>query len=1081
MSNFNLNIESIMKTILNHTQSGEIKKETAIELLTEIKSLKESEKKPKVAIVGMAGRFPEADDVEQFWENLSHGRESIREFPIERKRNVEKYIPIFSKTESERLRIAGYLEEIDKFDYEYFGISPKEAELMDPNQRILLENVIHAIEDSGTRIDSLYESDCGVYVGYSVDFGTEYKQLINVASTLDAFAATGNTYSVLAGRISYLLGLQGPAIVMDTACSSTLVALNKAVDDIQNNACSQAIVGSVKVVPILGLTSELEFGVGSSTERTYPFDNRSDGIAFGEGVGTVYLKRLDLAIKDNDRIYGVIEGGSVNQDGRSMALTAPNPYSQANLILKAAKNANVDLGDIGYFETHGTGTKLGDPIEVQGITMAMKKYTDKLQFCPIGSVKANIGHLDCAAGIASVIKCLLQMQHKQIVPSIHYEIPNENIDFLDSPVYVNTVLRDWKVEEGKNRKCCISSFSVGGTNSHVILGEYQKESIPNEMNEKEIRILTLSAKKESVLRNLVENYVGLLNKENDINLDNMCYTANLFRDVYENRVAFVFHNKKDLLEKMHEFLYDSTPNRLDGVYRMDSVVGKVPNDVDHLLHKWKEEHYQVEEMAHQIAEAFVAGAKINWQICYEERNLEKISLPLYPFQKLRCWIDLEEDVAYHTMQQGESKKEFHYTLTGSENITKMEKDIGDCFYTLLGGETIDVRDSFFDLGGNSILAIKFEIEMRNRQYDFYYKDLMEYNSIQKIAQYLSKQPKKEEHIEVVQEEKENKESEIGNQVEPFNEIYFKDCFYNSFFPILIRNRKSIDCFMLNVYESYCLSDGLILSEYTSIQTFEELCNSQNIQYKAKESVEDVITSMEEAITQKQYVILFIDCFYETFRKDTYQKIHWPHTILIYDFDRENKKAKVIEHKNKDNLRYGHFELSYQDIKDSYEGYQKNYKDLFPYSFFSFDSTQDKEVAVTKEQLRSIASKNLEVALDSMNKGVELLNDFDSVFQEIIRNEAKFKEQEEKLMNQLNVILNIKNAELYKYERVEGFEEACKILNEIILVWNEIREAVCYCYYAKLYLADMLINQSEKIKKIVLLEKEYIAALQRGCL
>lgn len=1048
--------------ILQNAKAGNISKEVAAELINKLKEKFSNNQENDLAIVGMAGRFPEADNLDVFWENLVEEKESIREFPAERRKSVENYIKVFSKSDSERLRIAGYLEEIDKFDNDFFGISPKEAVLMDPNQRILLENVVHTVEDAGETFEALQGSHTGVYIGYSTDFGTEYKDMINVADTLDGFAATGNTYSVLAGRISYLFDWIGPSMVIDTACSSSLVALNKACDDLRNGVCSQAIVGSVKAVPILGLQSELEFGVGSSTERTFPFDNRSDGIAFGEGVGSIMIKHLAAAIKNKDRIYAVVKGGSVNQDGNSMALTAPNPLSQKKLILEAAKKSKVNLADIGYFETHGTGTKLGDPIEVQGITLAFKEQTEKKQFCAIGSVKANIGHLDCAAGIASVIKCALQLKHKTIVSSINFELPNKNIDFIHSPVYVNYKTCKWRVEPQKTRKCCISSFSVGGTNSHIILEEYQHPQEECPVNKQAIKILTLSAKEESVLNQIVKDYISFLNKNSEINLMDLCYTANSCRQAYTYRTAFVFKDSDELLKKLHTYL---EAKQMEGVYAGKAERDESSGEV--LIKKFITEKMLDGEVACQIAESYIKGDHIDWALMYDDEAVRKIALPLYPFKKNRCWLDLDKTTLESKKYISMKEKEDECILVGKDTFTKIEVDIARCFYYLLGVKQVDINDCFFELGGNSLLAIKFELEMKKLKYDFSYKDLNKYQTVKKIAAFIESKDNGTLHMDEVL---------IHEGVNPFNDIFFRDCFYNSFFPILQRNKKSIMPFLLNAYQIYKQNHEMIDVEYGEIQEFEALCKQEHIAYETFEKIDDIVSEIESGLRQEQLVVVFIDCYYETFRKDTYNKLHWPHTLLIYGMDAGNKKFYAVEHTNKDNLGYKNYILNYQDVIDSYQGCYDNFPDMFKYGLYKFNIENGEPLENEIQVMTEVAAKNFLSVYDKTAVANKVFDGFKDYFQKMLVSERDLIENSPKLVENLNKMINIKRSELYKYELLPSFEQACNTLKAVIEDWEEIRDTLFYCLFSNDYNNETLLPLNDKLNQVINLECEYINVL-----
>lgn len=306
----------------------------------------------------------------------------------------------------------------------------------------------------------------------------------------------GNLSPIIASRISYLLDLRGPSMVVNTLCSSSLVALHLGCQSLKKNGeCSMALIGGVQInlIPI----RQVEVGIESSSKRTRTFDHQSDGTGAGEGVIAFLLKPLEKAMKDEDNIYAVIKGSAYNQDGASAGLTAPNPAAQEDVIIKAWQEAGLDPETISYIEAHGTGTRLGDPIEIDGIKRAFRRYTDKRQFCAIGSVKSNIGHLDASAGLAGLLKAVLALQKGKIPPTINFERPNKMIAFHKSPVYVNTKLREWETD-GFPRRCGVSSFGFSGTNCHVILEEApHMEAGKDKKDNKEgdFRILTFQQKK----------------------------------------------------------------------------------------------------------------------------------------------------------------------------------------------------------------------------------------------------------------------------------------------------------------------------------------------------------------------------------------------------------------------------------------------------------------------------------------------------------------------------------------------------------------------------------------------------------
>jgi polyketide synthase PksN len=312
-----------------------------------------------------------------------------------------------------------------------------------------------------------------VFVGHSSDFGYDYRYLINLTAPSQAgLSVPGNIHSIIASRIAYLLDLKGPSLLVNTACSSALVAIHLACQSIRKGECEQALAGAVKVnlAPLKAEPNEDGIGIIAPDGRARTFDDSSVGTGIGEGAGVILLKPLNRALSDGDQIYAVIKGSAMNQDGSSVGITAPNSAAQEEVILQAWKDADVAPETIAYIEAHGTGTKLGDPIEIHGIQKAFRHYTQHSQFCAVASVKTNVGHLDHAAGIVAVIKAVLAIRNCQIPPSLHFIKPNRKINFPESPVYVNDRLTSWP-DQGFPRRCGVSSFGLSGTNCHLVLEE----------------------------------------------------------------------------------------------------------------------------------------------------------------------------------------------------------------------------------------------------------------------------------------------------------------------------------------------------------------------------------------------------------------------------------------------------------------------------------------------------------------------------------------------------------------------------------------------------------------------------------
>ncbi|MDI1443198.1 type I polyketide synthase [Polyangium sp. 6x1] len=422
-----------------------------------------------IAIVGMACRFPKAPDLDAFWRLLRDGIDAITEVPRDRWDAAELYDPDNNATGKINTRWGGFLDHVDTFDPQFFGISPREAVQMDPQQRLALELALEALEDAGIPPPSLKGSRTGVFVG-ALFLDHALLQDRAGRESITAHTSTGGASCIIANRISYAFGLEGPSMTVDTACSSSLVAMHLASQSLRSAESSVAIVGGVSLMLVpettMGFT---KLNAMSPDGRCRAFDARGNGYVRSEGAGLVILKRLSDALRDGDRIYAVVRGSAVNNDGASNGLTAPNPHAQQSMLRDACRAAGVAPADIQYVEAHGTGTPLGDPIEAGALGAVIGGEHPPDQPLYIGSVKTNVGHLEAAAGIVGLMKVALAMHHDALPPSLHYESPNPNIDFLRLNLRVVTKVEPWPASEGALRRAGVSSFGYGGTNAHVIL------------------------------------------------------------------------------------------------------------------------------------------------------------------------------------------------------------------------------------------------------------------------------------------------------------------------------------------------------------------------------------------------------------------------------------------------------------------------------------------------------------------------------------------------------------------------------------------------------------------------------------
>ncbi len=496
-----------------------------------------------IAVVGMACRFPGAPDQEAFWDLLRSGRSAFREIPPDRWDINAWYNPDFNKPGKMNARMAGLLERIDQFDPGFFGISPREAIQMDPQQRLALELTWEALENAGIKPDALRGSRTGLFVGV---VWHDYETIIRKAGAeITAHSGTGQAFSIVANRISYALGLQGPSIALDTACSSSLVSVHLACRSLQAGDATLAIAGGVNMIIDPDTMVVLsKFGGLSPTSQLCAFDARANGFVRGEGGGFVVLKTLSRALADGDPVYGVIRGTAVNNDGTSNGLTAPNPQAQEAVLAEAYARAGIQASDAHYVEAHGTGTQLGDPIEAHalGNVFGCERAWD--QPLLVGSVKTNIGHLEGASGIAGLIKLILSVHHRRIPPSLNFETPNPHIDFAASKLRVVTALEDWP-EPRKPAVGGASAFGWGGTNCHVVVEEATRSTA---------HVLPLSAPdSDSLLATAEKVRAFLSSKSLDFELRDVCATA--ARGATEpTRVALTARSLNELTAQLEGFL-----------------------------------------------------------------------------------------------------------------------------------------------------------------------------------------------------------------------------------------------------------------------------------------------------------------------------------------------------------------------------------------------------------------------------------------------------------------------------------------------------------------------------------------------
>ncbi len=624
-----------------------------------------------IAIIGLSGIYPGAKNMDEFWDNLKSGKNCVTEVPDKRWPVDEFYDPAPEKAEQGKMycKWGSFLDDVDLFDPLFFNISPKEAELMDPQERLFLETAWRTLEDAGYTIGQIREyiakqnsADVGVFVGVTTNTyllnGPNYWKPGNMPIPVSL------PWSI-ANRVSYLFNFHGPSMPVDTACASSLTAVHMACESIRNGECTMAIAGGVNLYLHPAKYIWLcQMRMLSSKGRCASFGDGADGFVPGEGVGAVLLKSLAAAVRDRDNIYAVIRGSAVNHGGMVHGYTVPNPNAQARLIQQALTKARIDPGTIGYIETHGTGTDLGDPVEIAGLSKAFGQSADQAHQWPIGSLKSNIGHLEAAAGIAGLTKVLLQMKYKLLAPSLHADKLNPNIDFDKAPFFVQRELASWnkpivwEKEERRQvpRRAGVSSFGAGGINAHVVLEEYD---YPEE-NSEQLTIATspqlfvLSAKNETQLKAYAEDLSDFLKTyasepNRHLSIGNIAYTLQVGREALETRMAVIAESPSELWRQLDGYLESDSAATTSGcVYTNLNTAASRDLLEDFMRDRFGRDFIDL-VAAHRdlrkLALLWVSGADIPWERLHRDRPVRRVSLPTYPFDRQRYWISDTSDVS----------------------------------------------------------------------------------------------------------------------------------------------------------------------------------------------------------------------------------------------------------------------------------------------------------------------------------------------------------------------------------------------------------------------------------------------------
>jgi polyketide synthase PksN len=602
----------------------------------------------RIAIVGVHGRFPKSQDLHEYWDNLRQGRDLITVVPPDRWDQGELYHPDPAMAADGKIycKWGGFLDDHDKFDARFFNIAAQDACVIDPQERLMLESAWSAIEDAGYTRESLKRrfpkgksADVGVFVGVTTN---SYQLLLPSRLGPGNAAIPAALPWSIANRISYFFDFRGPSMPVDTACSSSLVAIHLACQSLRNGECQVAIAGGVNLYShpskYVSLCQRRMLSAGS---RCCSYGAGDDGFVPGEAVGSLVLKPLSRAIEDGDQIYAVIAGSGVDHAGRSNGYSAPNPNSQASLINEVLLASRIHPRTLSYIEGHGTGTQLGDSLEVAALTRAFRAQTDATQFCALGSVKANIGHSESAAGIAAIAKVLLQLKHRQLAPTIHSDEINGHVDLVNSPFYLRHGLADWQEAGDVPRRALINSFGAGGVNSCLIVEEHTSPRHGATGGDGP-HLFVLSAQNAERLREYVQRFADWLHSGPRIDPASLCYTLQTGREPMAERLACVIGDLAELAERLDGWLEGATENSYRGCVDPESM----PAINAEVLSGLDSSTQLTTERLNDIARSWASGHSVRWEELYGSDKPLRVSLPTYPFARERHWVQ-NESTAQH--------------------------------------------------------------------------------------------------------------------------------------------------------------------------------------------------------------------------------------------------------------------------------------------------------------------------------------------------------------------------------------------------------------------------------------------------
>ena len=630
----------------------------------------ENDKYEPIAIVGMGCRLPGANNPAEFWQLLKDGRDSITSVPDQRWATLPENFTVNQQ--------GGFIPHLKEFDASFFRIAPREAASIDPQQRLLLEVSWEALENAAIPADSIQGSKTGVFIGIAaVDYW--HQLLSQTPESIDAYLTTGNTHSLASGRIAHFFNFTGSSISLDTACSSSLVAVHLAIKSLRDRECNLALAGGVNrlISPKVSLNFT-QAKMLSPDGRCKTFDDSANGFVRSEGCGIVVLKRLKDAIADQDRIRGILLGSATNQDGRTSSITTPNSLSQQAVIKEALLNSKIEASQVSFIETHGTGTSIGDAIELEALSQVFKHN----QALALGAVKTNLGHLESAAGIASLIKTVLALENKLIPANLNLNQPNTQIDWQQLPFKLPDKAIAW--QGNSPRIAGVSSFGFSGTNAHLIIKEANNFNQVNQQSKqpKDLYLFTISARNQKVLAKLATDYLDYFALHPELKSEDICFTSNVGRSHFNYRLGIYAASTADLQTKLNQYVASEKSSgfwqgkaNLNQDIKLALIINPENQELaelilavidsplvnvdiaDFIWHIGNQASIPTNSQANIIytdinpeltnwqilirglAQLYSLGVKINWSELWHETNAQKITLPTYPFQRSHYWYE----------------------------------------------------------------------------------------------------------------------------------------------------------------------------------------------------------------------------------------------------------------------------------------------------------------------------------------------------------------------------------------------------------------------------------------------------------